>query len=113
MIEKTFRVVRGRENRPLRGLSMGGGQAFTIGLKPHGSVRVGGRVQLGPGERHGVPAGPAPAGISGPARDVNKKLKLLFLSCGTEDPRFPGSSDLLDVLKQHGINMCGTLAGRA
>ena len=35
--------------------------------------------------------------------DVNKKLKLLFLSCGTEDPRFPGQLDLLDVLRQHGI----------
>ena len=35
--------------------------------------------------------------------DVNKKLKLLFLSCGTEDPRFPGQLDLADLLKQHKI----------
>ena len=35
--------------------------------------------------------------------DVNKKLKLLFLSCGTEDPRMPGQLDLADLLKQHKI----------
>jgi enterochelin esterase family protein len=35
--------------------------------------------------------------------DVNRKLKLLFLSCGTEDPRYPGQLDLADTLKEHGI----------
>ena len=33
MIEKVYRVAAGRENRAITGLSMGGGQAFTIGLK--------------------------------------------------------------------------------
>jgi len=33
MIDKTYRVSPGRENRAITGLSMGGGQAFTIGLK--------------------------------------------------------------------------------
>jgi hypothetical protein len=28
---------------------------------------------------------------------------LLFLSCGTEDPRYLGQLDLTDTLKQHGI----------
>ena len=33
MIDRTYRVARGRENRAITGLSMGGGQAFTMGLK--------------------------------------------------------------------------------
>ena len=33
MIDRTYRVAPGRENRAITGLSMGGGQAFTIGLK--------------------------------------------------------------------------------
>jgi enterochelin esterase family protein len=33
MIDRTYRVAPGRENRAMTGLSMGGGQAFTIGLK--------------------------------------------------------------------------------
>jgi hypothetical protein len=35
--------------------------------------------------------------------DVNRKLKLLFLSCGTEDPRYIGQLDLADNLKRRGI----------
>src|SRR5262249_2722601 len=35
--------------------------------------------------------------------DVNRKLKLLFLSCGTEDPRYIGQLDLADNLKRHTI----------
>jgi len=30
-------------------------------------------------------------------------VKLLFLSCGTEDPRYAGQLDLTEVLKQHQI----------
>ena len=33
MIEKNYRVTANRANRAITGLSMGGGQAFTIGLK--------------------------------------------------------------------------------
>ncbi len=33
LIEKSYRVRPGRENRAIAGLSMGGGQAFTTGLK--------------------------------------------------------------------------------
>ena len=35
--------------------------------------------------------------------EVNKKLKLLFLSCGTEDPRYAGQLDLAELLKRHKI----------
>jgi len=33
MIERTYRVAPGRENRAMAGLSMGGGQTFTTGLQ--------------------------------------------------------------------------------
>jgi len=36
MIEKVYRVAAGSENRGITGLSMGGGQAFTIGMKHMG-----------------------------------------------------------------------------
>ena len=103
MIDKTYRVAPGPENRAITGLSMGGGQAFTIGLKHMDQFAWVGEFSSGLVsdtefrlDRH------LPGFLDKPG-DVNRKLKLLFLSCGTEDPRYPGQLDLLDLLKQHGI----------
>jgi len=103
LIEATYRVAPGRENRAITGLSMGGGQAFTIGLKHLDQFAWVGEFSSGLVsdtefrlDRH------LPGFLDHPD-EVNQKLKLLFLSCGTEDPRFPGQLDLLDVLKQHQI----------
>ncbi|HMC59354.1 MAG TPA: alpha/beta hydrolase-fold protein, partial [Candidatus Solibacter sp.] len=103
MIERIYRAAAGRENRAIAGLSMGGGQAFTIGLKNLDRFAWVGEFSSGLVsdtefrlDRH------LPGFLDHPD-DVNQKLKLLFLSCGTEDPRYPGQLDLLDVLKQHQI----------
>jgi enterochelin esterase-like enzyme len=37
------------------------------------------------------------------AQEVNSKLHLLFLSCGTEDPRYPGHLDLIDALTSNNL----------
>jgi enterochelin esterase-like enzyme len=104
MIDRTYRVARGRENRAITGLSMGGGQAFTIGLKHLDLFAWVGEFSSGLVsdtefrlEKH------LPGFLDRPD-DVNRKLKLLFLSCGTEDPRYPGQLDLIDNLKQHNIH---------
>lgn len=103
MIEKTYRVAAGRENRAITGLSMGGGQAFTIGLEHLDLFAWVGEFSSGlvsdtefKLEKH------LPGFLDHPD-EVNRKLKLLFLSCGTEDPRFAGQLDLGDTLRQHGI----------
>jgi enterochelin esterase family protein len=43
-----------------------------------------------------------PGFLRDPAAD-NRKLKLLFLGCGTEDTRFPGQVKLDRLLTQKGI----------
>ena len=35
--------------------------------------------------------------------NANARLRLLFLSCGTEDPRYPGQLRLHQTLQRHGI----------
>jgi enterochelin esterase-like enzyme len=104
MIETTYRVAPGSQNRAIAGLSMGGGQAFTIGLKHMDLFAWVGEFSSGLVsdtefrlEKH------LPGFLDHPD-EVNRKLKLLFLSCGTEDPRYPGQLDLGDTLKQHGIH---------
>jgi enterochelin esterase-like enzyme len=103
MIDKTYRVASGRENRAITGLSMGGGQAFTMGLKHLDQFAWVGEFSSGlvsDTEFHLETY--LPGFLDHPA-EMNRQLKLLFLSCGTEDPRFPGQLDLADKLKQHNI----------
>jgi enterochelin esterase family protein len=103
MIDRTYRVAPGRENRAITGLSMGGGQAFTIGLKHMDLFAWVGEFSSGLVSDTEFHLDKHLPGFLDHPEDVNRKLKLLFLSCGTEDPRYPGQLDLADNLKAHGI----------
>jgi enterochelin esterase-like enzyme len=103
MIDRTYRVARGRENRAITGLSMGGGQAFTIGLKHLDLFAWVGEFSSGLVSDKDFRLEQHVPGFLDHPDDVNRKLKLLFLSCGTEDPRYPGQLDLADNLKLHNI----------
>src|SRR5579863_827890 len=103
MIDRTYRVARGRENRAITGLSMGGGQAFTIGLKHLDMFAWVGEFSSGLVSDTSFHLDQYLPGFLDRPDDVNRKLKLLFLSCGSEDPRYPGQLDLADTLKSHHI----------
>ncbi len=103
MIDKTFRVAPGRENRAITGLSMGGGQAFTIGLKHMDQFAWVGEFSSGLVSDANFRLDQHLPGFLDQPDEVNKKIKLLYLSCGTSDPRYQGQLDLIDVLKQHNI----------
>ncbi len=103
MIDRVYRVAAGRENRAITGLSMGGGQAFTIGLKHLDLFAWVGEFSSGLVSDTDFNLGKYLPGFLDHPDDANRKLKLLFLSCGTQDPRYPGQLDLADTLKQHGI----------
>jgi enterochelin esterase-like enzyme len=103
LIEKTYRVSADRENRAIAGLSMGGGQAFTMGLKHRDQFAWVGEFSSGlVSDTEFNLAQYLPNFLKNPTV-VNQQLRLLFLSCGTEDPRYAGQLDLVDVLKQHQI----------
>jgi enterochelin esterase family protein len=104
MIEKNYRVTANRTNRAITGLSMGGGQAFTIGLKHLDTFAWVGEFSSGLLSDTEFNLGKhLPGFLDDPAR-ANQQLKLLFLSCGTEDPRMPGHLDLTDALKSKQIH---------
>jgi enterochelin esterase family protein len=104
MIEKNYRVTANRTNRAITGLSMGGGQAFTIGLKHLDTFAWVGEFSSGLlSDTEFNLARHLPGFLDDPAR-ANQQLKLLFLSCGTEDPRMPGHLDLTDALKSKHIH---------
>ena len=104
LIEKNYRVIANRESRAITGLSMGGGQAFTIGLKNLNTFAWVGEFSSGLLSEAGFDLARHLPGFLENSAAANQRLKLLFLSCGTEDPRINGQLDLVDSLKAHHIN---------
>jgi len=103
MIDRTYRVAPGRERRAITGLSMGGGQAFTMGLRHLELFAWVGEFSSGLVSDTQFHLDQYLPGFLDHPDDINRRLKLLFLSCGTEDPRYYGQLDLADNLKQHQI----------
>jgi enterochelin esterase-like enzyme len=103
IIEKRYRVLADRENRAIAGLSMGGGQAFVIGLRNMDKFSYIGEFSAGilsdatfDYEKY------IPGVISNPAA-INHQLNLLWISCGTKDPRYAGYQNLISNLKSFGV----------
>jgi enterochelin esterase family protein len=103
LVEKNYRVLPGRENRAVTGLSMGGGQAFTIGLKNLDTFAWVGEFSSGLVSEVGFDIEKHIPGILKDPASLNKRLRLFYLSCGADDPRYPGQLDLADVFKKSGI----------
>jgi enterochelin esterase-like enzyme len=106
-VEKHFRAMPGRENRAIAGLSMGSQITANVGLKRldvFASVAL-----LSAGMFRNPPGGTAvieaiaPGFLSDPAA-TNKKLRLFFFSCGTEDDRIAALKKTWDDLSAHKIN---------
>jgi enterochelin esterase family protein len=103
-VEDNYRVLQNRDGRAITGLSMGGGQAFTIGLRNLDTFAWVGEFSSGLVSDADFDLETHLPGFLSDASAVNDKLRLLFLGCGTEDPRFQGQLDLMEVLKEHGVN---------
>jgi enterochelin esterase-like enzyme len=82
-VESHYPVRADREHRAIAGLSMGGGQALRIGLKHLDRFAwVGGFSSALFGKQGNLLADPA---------EANKKLRLLWVSCGDKDKLMKGS----------------------
>ena len=103
IVEKNYRVEANRENRAIAGLSMGGGQSFTLGLRNLDKFAWVGEFSSGAFSLQGFDLEKqAPGFLENPA-SVNQKLKLLFLGCGDEDPRLQAHSRLVELLEKNSI----------
>jgi enterochelin esterase family protein len=111
-VDKRYRTLPSRENRAIAGLSMGAGIAGNVGLKRldvFGSVGL-----LSSGMFRGTANTPpigselldkiSPGFLADPAA-TNKKLRVFFISCGTEDPRLPSLTKVADDLRNDKINL--------
>ena len=95
-IEENYRVKKGSENRGIVGLSMGGGQSLTIGLKHLDQFAwVGGFSAATPNKEN----------IQKPLADpaTNTKLKLLWIACGKDDFLLRRNEEFIALLNENKI----------
>ncbi len=104
IIEKRYRVLANRENRAIAGLSMGGGQAFVLGLRNLDKFSYIGEFSAGILSEASFDYEKYIPGIIANPAAINQKLKMLWISCGTKDPRYQGHNNLIEDLKKRGVN---------
>ena len=103
MVERTYRILPGRENRAMAGLSMGGAQTFTTALNNLDKFAYLGGFSGSCGGRGGsFDAKTSCDGTFADAASFNKKVKVLFLGIGSAEG--PGTKNFSDVLTQAGIH---------
>jgi enterochelin esterase-like enzyme len=118
-IDATYRTIPDREHRAMAGLSMGGMQTLFISLRHLdkfayvGSfsgpiipgVNAGGqRTERNPSARFDTKT--AFDGAFADPRDVNKRIKLLWLGVGTEEKQFRnGIKGAADALREAGVKL--------
>jgi enterochelin esterase family protein len=95
-VEETYRVKKGPENRGIVGLSMGGGQSLTVGLKHLDKFAwVGGFSSATPNKDT------VEKTLTDP--NTNKKLKLLWIGVGKDDFLLKRNEEFIAMLKENNI----------
>jgi enterochelin esterase family protein len=96
-VQARYRVSRDREDRAIAGLSMGGGQALTVGLGNLGHFGWLGAFSSA------VPRGQKLDNLLSKPEEINQKLKLLWIGCGKKDFLFQANQRLIKRLKNDNI----------
>jgi enterochelin esterase family protein len=102
LMEKNYRVQSKARSRAIAGLSMGGGQAFLIGLHHPEAFCWVGEFSSGLLSDVNFRLDQQVPGAQS-AATLNRQFRLLWLGCGQDDPRYPGHRNLDDLLTQRGI----------
>ena len=96
-VEANYRVKTDAASRAIVGLSMGGGQSLTVGLK-HTD-----RFAWVGGFSSATPTNDVVTGALDSVQATNKKLKLLWIACGKDDFLLKRNEDFIALLKEKGI----------
>ncbi|HXB72506.1 MAG TPA: alpha/beta hydrolase-fold protein [Candidatus Acidoferrales bacterium] len=102
MVEHTYRVLPGRENRAMAGLSMGGMQSFMTALGNMDKFAYLGGFSGSSGGRGGFDPKTSNNGVFADAEAFNKKMRVLFLGIGSVEG--PGTKTFSEALTQAGIH---------
>jgi len=101
MVERSYRVAPGRENRAMAGLSMGGSQTFGTALAHLDKFAYIGGFSGSSGGGPGFDPKTTSGGVYADAAAFNKKVKLLFLGIGGAEG--PNTKNFSEQLSRSGI----------
>jgi len=101
-VEENYRIKTGKQNRAIAGLSMGGGQAFVIGLNNLDKFGWVGQFSSGMLASVEFDINDRIPGFDTKIDRINQ-LELLYLACGEDDPRYQGHLDLIKSFQGKGI----------
>jgi enterochelin esterase-like enzyme len=97
-VQSNYRVSTDRRHRALAGLSRGGGQTLTIGLR---NLNVFSRLGVFSAGSNNPQE--AFKDVAANAQKVNQQLDLLWIGCGTDDFAMPGAKRLTEFLAANKI----------
>ena len=103
-VDAHYRTSPTAANRAVAGLSMGAGQSFVTGLTHPDVFGSVGAFSSGLIANANYRIEDDVPGFLTDPKKTNANVRL-FLSCGTEDPRYPGYVKLVGFLKQAGITV--------
>jgi enterochelin esterase-like enzyme len=98
-VQANYRASRDRKERALAGLSRGGGQTLSIGLRHLNLFSRLGVFSAGSNNPQ-----EAFKNVAANARRVDEQLDLLWIGCGTDDFAMPGAKRLDEFLTANGID---------
>lgn len=112
-IEKQYRVQNDRGHRAIAGLSAGGGTSFTVGMghldlfatvAEFSSGMFGGSGAAGANPNAAVSPAAIVPGILENGAANSRRLALLYMSCGADDPRLPFQKQTAETLQKAGYS---------
>jgi enterochelin esterase family protein len=103
LVERNYRVQANREGRAIAGVSMGAGQSFTLGLRNLDKFAWVAEFSAGAFGSSKFDMNAQVPGLLNDTAAANRKLRLLFIACGTEDTRYPGHLKLRQLLDSSGL----------
>ena len=102
-VEKNYRVLIGRENRAIAGLSMGGGQTTRVVTSNPERFAYVGVWSAGINPQTSADFEQRNAAFLNNPEKINELVKLFSISVGEKDFAFAGSKNLSEILKKRGI----------
>ena len=104
LVENNYRVQADRDHRAIGGVSMGAGQAFTLGLRHLDKFAWVTEFSVGAFLSPKFDMDKQVPGLLENPKAANQKLKLLFMGVGTEDPRIEGLKKVDALLTKAGVH---------
>jgi enterochelin esterase family protein len=102
LVKRQYPISVKREEHAVAGLSMGGAESLLVGLNHVGDFAYVGAFSaggLGQGNYDPSFPGMTPASVA----EINARLRLLWIACGTEDGLLPANQKFIAWLKEKGI----------